>query len=95
MLIVLVNNQGRWMLLPAMGRPPVRPAPDGIRVAVVSTCVPSVGPVEMLASSLRAMVAIDYPHDTWLLDEGDDPAVRALCAELGVKHFTRRHPTTT
>ena len=28
--------------------------------------------------------------DVWLLDEGDDPAVKAMCAELGVHHFTRK-----
>ena len=28
--------------------------------------------------------------DVWLLDEGDDPDVKRMCAELGVNHFTRR-----
>jgi cellulose synthase/poly-beta-1,6-N-acetylglucosamine synthase-like glycosyltransferase len=35
------------------------------------------------------MLAADYPHDTWVLDEGNDPAVRSLCQALGVKHFSR------
>ncbi len=45
----------------------------------------------MLEQTLRAMVAIKYPHDTWVLDEADDPGVRALCDRLGARHFTRRH----
>jgi cellulose synthase/poly-beta-1,6-N-acetylglucosamine synthase-like glycosyltransferase len=44
----------------------------------------------MLEQTLTAMVAMDYPHDSWVLDEGDVPEVRALCARLGVRHFTRR-----
>lgn len=90
MLVVLVNNQGRWMLLAAMKRPKPRPAPEGLRVALVTTCVPSVEPFAMIEATLRAMVAVDYPHDTWLLDEGDDPDLRALCARLGAHHFSRR-----
>jgi cellulose synthase/poly-beta-1,6-N-acetylglucosamine synthase-like glycosyltransferase len=29
------------------------------------------------------------PYDVWLLDEGDSAEMRALCAELGVNHFSR------
>jgi cellulose synthase (UDP-forming) len=36
------------------------------------------------------MVAVTYEHDTWVLDEGNDPDVKKLCQELGVKHFTRK-----
>ena len=32
------------------------------------------------------MIVADYPHDTWLLDEGNSPQVRAMCDLLGVKH---------
>jgi cellulose synthase/poly-beta-1,6-N-acetylglucosamine synthase-like glycosyltransferase len=28
--------------------------------------------------------------DVWLLDEGNDPAVKAMCARLGVHHFSRK-----
>lgn len=38
------------------------------------------------------MLAVRYEgvKDVYLLDEGDDPACRAMCAELGVRHFTRK-----
>ncbi len=36
------------------------------------------------------MVKVEYPHDTWVLDEGDDPEVKALCARIGVNHFSRK-----
>jgi len=32
----------------------------------------------------------DGELEVWLLDEGNDPAVKAMCAELGVHHFSRK-----
>jgi cellulose synthase/poly-beta-1,6-N-acetylglucosamine synthase-like glycosyltransferase len=37
------------------------------------------------------LVALDYPHDTWVLDEGDDPEVKELCQRLGAHHFSRKN----
>ena len=37
----------------------------------------------MLRRTLASMIAADYPHDTWLLDEGDDPRCAGLCASWG------------
>lgn len=73
---------------------PMEPA-AGLRVAVLTTIVPSKEPVELVLKTLRAMRALEYdgPVDSWILDEGDDPAVRAAAASLGVRHFSRRgHP---
>lgn len=81
----------RLLSLPLMREPvPLTPT-VGLRVAAVTTFVPSAEPVEMLEETLTALVGLDYPHDTWVLDEGDDAAVRALCERLGVLHFSRRH----
>ena len=35
------------------------------------------------------MVNAEYPHDTWLLDEGDSPEVKEICRQYGVMHFSR------
>ncbi|NUT49043.1 MAG: glycosyltransferase, partial [Saccharothrix sp.] len=43
--------------------------------------------------TLRAMKEIEYPSgtvDVWILDEGDDPAVKEMAARIGVHHFTRK-----
>lgn len=88
--VVLVNQQGRWFLLLPMKRPRPLPPSPGIRVAAVTTYVPGVEPREMLEESLAALVAMEYPHDTWLLDEGQDQALRETCARLGVRYFTRQ-----
>jgi len=91
LLFFLVNHLGRWFLMLPMRRPRAIASPPGLRVAVVTTYVPGAESLELIELALRGMVAIQYPHETWLLDEGDDPAARALCAQLGVRHFTRRH----
>lgn len=81
----------RWAALPRMRCPrPVLPEP-GLRVAVATTFVGGAEPLDMLEGTVRALLGMEYPHDTWVLDEGDDPEVRALCTKLGARHFTRRN----
>lgn len=81
----------RWCTLPLMRRPRrVRPRP-GMRVGVATTYVPGVESPELLEQSVRALIAMDYPHETWVLDEGDDEQIKDLCVRLGARHFSRRH----
>ncbi|MET9812721.1 MULTISPECIES: cellulose synthase catalytic subunit [unclassified Streptomyces] len=69
---------------------PVVPEP-GTRVAFLTTYVPGKEPLAMVRATLEGATRIHHtgPLDVWLLDEGDDPDAKALCAELGVRHFTR------
>lgn len=60
-----------------------------LKVAFITTFVPGKEPHDMLRKSLTAIVAADYEHDTWVLDEGNDPEAKRICKELGVKHFSR------
>lgn len=70
---------------------PVRPQ-AGLRVAFITTIVPGKEPVDMARATLAAAreVRHDGVLDLWLLDEGDDAEVRAMCADLGVHHFSRK-----
>ncbi|MGY1710866.1 glycosyltransferase family 2 protein [Geodermatophilus sp. SYSU D00758] len=63
----------------------------GQRIAFLTTIVPGKEPLDMVRRTLEGALAVTYDGvlDVWLLDEGDDPDVRAMCAELGVRHFTR------
>ena len=62
----------------------------GHKVGVATTFVPGAEPFDMLERTVRALVALDYPHETWVLDEGNETRVAALCAELGAFHFSRK-----
>lgn len=68
-------------------------SPGGLRVALVTTFVPAREDIGQLRATVAGMRDQRYARlgvvDAWVLDEGDDPAVRALCAELGARHFTR------
>lgn len=71
---------------------PMRP-PRGLRVAVLTTIVPSREPIDLVAATLAAMRRIEYEDgavDVWILDEDDDPKVRQVAKHLGVRHFSRR-----
>ena len=63
--------------------------PAGSRIAMVVTKAPS-EPFEVVAETLRAMLAQDVPHDTWLADEDPSPATLAWCREHGVFVSTRK-----
>jgi len=44
----------------------------------------------MLEGTVKALVSLDHPHDTWVLDEGDDEKVAALYLKIGARHFSRK-----
>lgn len=91
---VFVMNIGmyllRWLSLPLMRKPRPVPARSGWKVGVATTFVPGAESLEMLEVTVRALVGMNYPHDTWVLDEGDDPQVKELCRRLGAYHFSRK-----
>ncbi len=57
-------------------------------VDILTTHVPG-EPLDMIEETLRAMQEITYPHTAYLCDEGDDPYLKQLCLELGVRHVSR------
>jgi len=65
-----------------------KPIP-GLKVAFITTFVPASESIELLHKCLPAMINAKYEHDTWLLDEGNDPRVKKICEQYGVKHFSR------
>ncbi|MEW2174696.1 glycosyltransferase family 2 protein, partial [Streptomyces sp. NPDC007027] len=76
-----------------VARDPVPVVPEsGTRVAFLTSFVPGKEPLEMVTKTLEAAVKIRHRGvmHVWLLDEGDDPAVKEVCARLGVHHFSRK-----
>ncbi len=70
---------------------PLIPKP-GMRVAILTTIVPGSEPWDMVLNTLKAMQRIyhDTRTDVWVLDEGDDPEIRADCRRWGINHFSRK-----
>jgi cellulose synthase (UDP-forming) len=63
------------------------PAPPD-PVDVIITCCGE--PLRVLEPTLRAAAKIDYPdYQVTVADDRDDPAVKALCGELGFTYLTR------
>ena len=81
---------GTWFAIWHMAKPKYIAPRDGIKVAFVTCYVPGSEPVEMLRKTLIAMKNVRYPHDTWVLDEGNSPEVIELTKEIGVYHFSRK-----
>ncbi|UWQ78062.1 glycosyltransferase [Leisingera sp. S132] len=82
MLFVIIFRRA---MVPA-GDPP---DPASARVAMIVTKTPS-EPFSVLKTTLSAMLAQSYPHDTWLADEDPDPETIAWCEARGVRISTRR-----
>jgi cellulose synthase (UDP-forming) len=91
LLFKVANSMARWMIIPCMRRPRVMKPIPALKVAVVTTIVPGSESLEMLEETLRALTSINYTHDTWVLDEGDDERVKESCRMMGAHHFTRRN----
>ena len=89
LLVLIIVWLAQWFAIRRMVRPVPRPAPDGLRVAAVTTYVRSHESIPLLEQTLRAMCAMRGSHDVWLLAEQDVAEVRALCERLGVHHFSR------
>ncbi|HTV12056.1 MAG TPA: glycosyltransferase [Acidimicrobiales bacterium] len=72
----------------SLAKPVDPPAPDHqYRVAVL---IPTYNePREILLPTLAAAVAIEEPHETWVLDDGARPWVAQLATELGAQYRAR------
>jgi cellulose synthase (UDP-forming) len=75
-----------------MRRPdPALSPPPGLRVAFATTFVPGAESTAVLERTITAMRDQGgFPHDVWVLDEGDLPEARDLCRRVGARHFSRR-----
>jgi len=70
-----------------VSEPPEQPVLEGRTVDVL---VPTFNEdTQILRATLQACLSMDYPHQTYVLDDGRRPDVKALAEELGVNYITR------
>ncbi|MBP0623234.1 glycosyltransferase [Cupriavidus consociatus] len=68
----------------------VREAPPPQPGITVDVYVPTYNEsIELIRRTLLAAMRLDYPHVTWLLDDGRRESMRALAEELGCRYLTR------
>ncbi|HOJ04717.1 MAG TPA: glycosyltransferase [Bacteroidota bacterium] len=75
-----------WFYLLGMRAPRHRTAAEGLRVDVFTTAAPG-EPLDMFARSLPALVAMRYPHRSYLLDGSGSAELRALAESLGMERI--------
>jgi cellulose synthase (UDP-forming) len=80
-----------WLFGLGVWRLKIRPAPPapipGTTVDVFITCYNE--PVELVRETAVAARDIEWPHRTFILDDGRSPAMEAMAAEVGVEYITR------
>ncbi len=77
--------------LDCSGPEPVTTVEPGLRAAVF---IPTYNePVEVIAPTIAAAVALEPAHQTWVLDDGDRPWVRELCESYGARYVRRDQHT--
>ena len=88
----LIQNLAVWVYAFKAKDPIPLTPPSGLRVAMLTTIVPSKEPIEIVERTLLAMKQVLYDGhvDVWILDEGNDPAVQAMARRIGVNHFSRK-----
>jgi len=80
---------GSWLLYLAARRlvAPILADDEALSVDVFVTACGE--PHELIEKTLAAAVAMRGDHRTWLLDDGDDPALARLAERLGAGYLTR------
>ncbi|MBA2321723.1 MAG: glycosyltransferase [Deltaproteobacteria bacterium] len=80
----LLFGMNMWRLR-QRGEPP--PAPPDLTVDVFITTYNE--PVDLVRETAVAAREIRYPHNTWVLDDGNRPEMRAAAEEIGVGYLVR------
>ncbi|MDB5103335.1 MAG: cellulose synthase [Fibrobacteres bacterium] len=83
------RNVVSWFIFQFTTIPKPGPARPDATVDVLMTAMPG-EPFAMFETSLKAIAAIRHPHQAYLLDGGNDPALRDICARLGINHIDCR-----
>lgn len=83
-----VQMVANWLLYWVARKPAHPPQADSaLTIDVFITAYRE--PVELVRQSLQAACSMRMAHRTWLLDDGDDPALAALAASLNAGYLTR------
>ena len=67
-----------------------RQSPPVLTGKTVDVFIPTINePEAIVRQTLLAALHMDYPHETWLLDDGNRPEMAQLAGELGARYLAR------
>jgi cellulose synthase (UDP-forming) len=67
-----------------------RQSPPVLTGKMVDVFIPTINePEALVRQTLLAALHLDYPHETWLLDDGNRPEMGQLAQELGAHYLAR------
>lgn len=91
-LVRIIQGATLWLFAAKAVDPIPYTPPKNMRIAVLTTIVPSKEPIDLVRKTLAAMKQIKHDGvvDVWILDEGDDQQVKQMACDLGVYYFTRK-----
>ena len=79
-----------WLIYAAARRRKPVPEPAAGRRPSVDVFLTACGEdPELVGRALRAVVAMRGDHNSWLLDDGDDPCLARLAQRVGARYLTR------
>jgi cellulose synthase (UDP-forming) len=87
----LIGFARTLMFLVSAVRVPHREAPPLPAAGlIVDVLIPTLDePLDVVRRTVLAALAIRYPHETWLLDDGGRPEMRQLAEETGCRYVAR------
>jgi cellulose synthase (UDP-forming) len=75
--------------------PKLKTKPDFGKIAIITLTVPGSESLSIVAKQLKAMRAVKYPHDSWILvDKEHSPQIKSLAKKYGVNYFCRHDIST-
>lgn len=81
---------GTLLFILTLWRPARRVPPPPPRGATVDVFITTYNePVELVRKTVEGALRIYYPHNTYVLDDGNRPEMRAMCEALGCGYITR------
>lgn len=68
----------------------VRRAPSPLEGKTVDVFIPTYNePVHLVRKTVIAAINMEYPHETWLLDDGNRPEMKELAERLEIRYIAR------
>jgi cellulose synthase (UDP-forming) len=89
LLFVVAQGYCVWYIYLRARQPDAAP-PSGALGLTVDVLLPTYNEsLDLIEQTLKSVLGVSHPHNTFVIDDGRDPAVEALAQRLGARYLTR------